>query len=286
MTSSSSLNSAIYQGSVRHRRYHAEKKNTLLREFTYQVFMVYLDLQELDTVFKCSRWWSKKRFNLAWFRRKDYFDGQETPLYEAVAALVEVQTGKRPAGSIRMLTNLRYFGFIINPITCYYCFDETGEKIETIVAEVTNTPWKQRCHYVLAIDEEQQQRGAQHVFFTKEMHVSPFQPVGLDYQWYSHNPNDKLAVHIDVNRRVCDKNLPDHKVLDTTMRLKHRNMTPATMQYFIFRYPCMTLKVFGAIYWQALKLFVEKYRFYSNKTESKWIISRNKKINSCHSPLK
>jgi len=79
-----------------------------------------------------------------------------------------------------MLTNLRYFGFIINPITCYYCFDETGEKIETIVAEVTNTPWKQRCHYVLAIDEEQQQRGAQHVFFTKEMHVSPFQPVHLN----------------------------------------------------------------------------------------------------------
>lgn len=276
------LNSAIYQGSIRHRRFHTEQKNQLLREFNYEVFMVYLDLQELDEVFSQSVWWSKKRFSLAWFRRKDYFDRQETPLYEAVSSLVEEQTGTKPCGAIRMLTNLRYFGFIINPITCYYCYDETGEKVETIVAEVTNTPWKQRCHYVLPIDKQQQSDNTQKLFFSKAMHVSPFQPSDLNYQWYSHSPNDALAIHIDVNQSVVDANESAHKVLDATMNLQRHAMTSASMRRFIWRYPWMTLKVFGAIYWQALKLFFNKYRYYANENQSDFIVSRNKKMNSQH----
>lgn len=267
------LNSAIYQGQVRHRRFDGEQQNRLLREFNYQVFMVYLDLQELDAVFEKSRWWSRDRFSLAWFRRKDFFDRKDTPLYEAVANLVEEQTGLKPKGAIRMLTNLRYFGFIINPITCYYCFDEAGKNVETIVAEVTNTPWKQRCHYVLPIDEQQQLTNRQAVSFSKDMHVSPFQPLNLNYQWFSQSPEKTLAIHIDVEKQA-DKKQQGNKVLDATLNLVRYEMTSANMQRFIWRYPWMTAKVFGAIYWQALRLFVNKYRYFPNKTKSNFTVSR------------
>ena len=265
------LNSAIYQGVVRHRRFDAKNNNKLQREFSYSVFMVYLDLHELDDVFAQSPWWSQSRLNLAYFRRTDYFDRKNTPLYEAVATLVEQQLGAKPKGPIRMLTNLRYFGFIINPITCYYCFDATGEKVETIVAEVTNTPWGQRCHYVLPVDEQQKAslENTQTLAFSKQMHVSPFQPPDLDYRWLSRSPDKKLDLHIDVNQH-------GNKVLDATMNLKHQAMTPASMRYFVWRYPWMTLKVFGAIYWQALKLLLRKSRFYSNETESDFTVSRKK----------
>ena len=280
LMASESLHSAIYQGLVRHRRYANEGKSRLLREFSYQVFMVYLDLHELDTVFSKSRLWSFNKPNLAWFRRKDYLDRKNTPLYDAVADLVEQQTTRRPEGPIRMLTNLRYFGFIINPITCYYCFDKTGKTVETIVAEVTNTPWRQRCHYVLTIDENQQIKHVQQVSFSKKMHVSPFQPLNLSYQWYSYNPADDLAIHIDVNQQQDSTDGLQNKTFDATMNLKRYDMASVSMRRFILRYPYMTLKVFCAIYWQAIKLFCKKTQFYSNKTKQDFTVSRNKSISS------
>lgn len=250
------LDSAIYEGVVRHRRY-----TPIYREFSYNVFMVYLDLQDLDQVFNQSRWWSYKGFNLARFQRKDFLDGRDdTSLYDGVVNLVEQATGRRPCGPIRMLTNLRYFGFIINPISCYYCFDETGEKLETIVAEVTNTPWKQRRHYVLEVNESSNERKQQYTF-AKTMHVSPFQPMNLVYRWSGMTPSKQLLVHIDV----CKEN---DAVFDATMVLQHKPITTATMNSVLLRYPLMTVKVFASIYWQAMKLALNRIPFYSNPKAS------------------
>lgn len=260
------LHNGIYQGLVRHRRFSPKA-----RTFSYKVFMVYLDLQTLDDVFSNSPWWSQKKFSLAWFRRKDYFDGGQKPLYESVRDFVYEQTGQRLSGPIRMLTNLRYFGFIINPITCYYCFDESGKELQTLVAEVTNTPWRQRCLYVLNQDSQGgvKKRKRQVYHFDKAMHVSPFQPMGLDYSLSTRAPRKNLVVHIDVN----DSDSSD-TVLDATLVLKHRVMDRKNMNRFIFRYPWMTLKVAGAIYWQALKLWLNKFHYFSNPDASKkWTVA-------------
>ena len=137
------MHSALYQGWLRHRR-----RAPRAHAFAYPLFMAYLDLAELDRVF-AGRWlWSARRAAPARFAREDHFGDPALPLDEAVRRLVHERTGRRPAGPIRLLTHLRYFGYVFNPVSFFYCY--AGDEVQTIVAEVNNTPWGERCMYVLS----------------------------------------------------------------------------------------------------------------------------------------
>jgi uncharacterized protein len=233
------LHSSLYVGHVRHRRFFPRR-----HEFRYTLFMVYLDLAELDTAFR-GRWlWSARRPALAWFRRRDHFGDPNLPLDTSVRDLVEKQTGRRPHGPIRLLTNLRYFGYCINPISVYYCFTADGAEIDMLVAEVTNTPWGERVGYVLDVAG---QTGKQHTEFQKMMHVSPFMPMDLRYGWHSTTPGPHLAVHLDVFKGQS-------RLLDATLSLRRQPLESRNMAGVLIRFPWMTLKVIAAIYWEALRL--------------------------------
>ncbi|TFG84011.1 MAG: DUF1365 family protein, partial [Chromatiales bacterium] len=130
------MHSALYKGWVRHRR-----RTPAGNSFRYRLFMVYLDLDELPGAFDHNWLWSARRPALAWFRRKDFLGPPALPLDEAVRVRVEEHTGERPAGPIRMLAHLRYFGYCLNPVTFYYCFDAADREVRWIVAEINNTPW-------------------------------------------------------------------------------------------------------------------------------------------------
>lgn len=235
------MQSAIYRGTVRHRRLSPKH-----HEFRYRVFMMFLDLDELDTVFHGSRLWSTGRAAPAWFRRGDYLAGAPA-LADAVRDRVAEAIGRRPDGPVRMLTNLRYFGFIMNPITCYYCYEPDGETLAWVVAEVTNTPWRERHAYVISCSGD----GVHASEFPKAMHVSPFLPMAMTYRWRGNTPGDRLAVHLE--------NLEGgERVFDATLALAREPITPATLRRTILAYPFMTLKVCLAIYWQALKLFIRR----------------------------
>ena len=129
--------SALYEGMVRHRRFLP-----CTHEFSYRLFMLYLDLAELDSLLPESLWWSSSRRAIARFDRRDYFGDADLPLDEAVRRKVAQEAGRRPSGPIRMLTHGRYFGYCFNPVSFYYCFDEADDHVESIVADITNTPWK------------------------------------------------------------------------------------------------------------------------------------------------
>ena len=138
------MNSCIYTGTVRHRRV-----NPVPHAFTYRLFMMYLDLGELPAVFQ-QRWlWSVDRPNVASFRRSDHVGDPGTPLEGSIRALVAERTGQTPDGPIRLLTHCRYFGYVFNPVSFFFCYDGSGEHVEAIVAEITNTPWGERHCYVL-----------------------------------------------------------------------------------------------------------------------------------------
>lgn len=242
------MHSAIYHGWLRHRRFHPVPHN-----FSYQVFMMYLDLSELDSVLTLSPWWSKKNWRPARFERSDYLGDATIPLEQSIRDRIFEATGEVQKGAIRMLTNLRYFGFNINPITSYYCFDE-HEKLITIVTEVTNTPWKERKSYVLKCDPSQR---IQRLSFQKEMHVSPFNSMDMTYQWTSNNPSKVLSLNLETLYE-------DERQVDATMALKRREINADSLAGILLQHPWMTAKVASSIYWQALKLGIKKVPFYNH----------------------
>jgi uncharacterized protein len=207
--------------------------------------MAYLDLAELDEVFR-SRWlWSARRPALAWFRRADYLGSASRPLDDEVRERVWRETGTRPRGPIRLLTHLRMFGHCFNPVSFYYCFDARGERVETVVSEITNTPWKERHAYVLPV-----QGGAMRFRFGKSFHVSPFMPMAQQYDWRFGVPGTRLTVHMENHDERG-------KVFDATLALDRREIGAASLAGALARHPFLTLKVFGAIHWQALLLWAK-----------------------------
>ncbi len=231
------MESAIYVGRVEHRR-----ETPVVHEFRYRLALLYLDLAELDRVFE-GRWlWSVERPNLASFRRRDYWGDPARPLDESIRELVAERTGRRPAGAIRLLTHPRYFGYVLNPLSLYFCFD-AEERVEAIVGDVTNTPWNERHAYVL-----EPEPGAPLRFETpKRFHVSPFMGMEMRYRWAFTVPGERLRVAIASHE---DGKRFFHAALD----LERRPLDGANLARVLATHPFQTAKVSAAIYWQAARL--------------------------------
>jgi uncharacterized protein len=237
------VNSCIYLGTVRHRRHRPQ-----VHEFKYPLFMLLLDLAELDQVF-AGRWlWSARTPNVARFKREDHFGEPAEPLETSVRNLVQRELGRCPEGPVRLLTHLRYFGYCFNPISIFFCYRSDGG-LDALVAEVTNTPWKERRLYV--IDGHADRRGdIVRQRFAKDLHVSPFMPMGLTYDWRCSSPGERLSLHMNVS----DAN---QVILDATLALRRLPLTGSNLALILMRFPWMTVKVIFAIHWQALRLWLK-----------------------------
>ena len=232
--------SCIYEGSVRHRRFEVRG-----HEFRHRLALVYVDLDELPRLLSGRLVVTRPR--LVRFRRRDYLGDGTVPLADAVRELVQRRTGCRPEGPIRMLTHLRWWGHCFNPVSFYYCFDRTGDRLEHVLAEVTNTPWGERHVYVLSADGA---GGAGHAITgssVKQLHVSPFMGMGYRYDWRVTAPARRLEVHIESYRR-------DALAFDATMCLRRRELTRASLARITARYPFATMRVLALIYTHALRL--------------------------------
>ncbi len=239
------MHSAIYTGWLSHRR-----RAPRTHAFRYRLFMVYLDLAELDRVF-AGRWlWSCTRPALARFDRRDHLGDPALPLDESVRRLVAERTGRRPAGPVRLLTHLRYGGYVFNPVSFYYCFAPDGERLEAVVAEVNNTPWGERhCYVVPGPDDAGPVRGLS----DKVLHVSPFHPMALRYHWYFPRPDARLQVHVRLQQEQATE-----PVFDAAMTLRRHAITPGRLAFTLARFPLMTVQVIVAIHWQALRLWLKR----------------------------
>lgn len=244
---STPLASAIYEGSVRHRR-HAPHAHA----FRYRVAMLFLDLAEIDRVLG-RRWlWSSGRRNVVEFRRSDFLGDPARPLDTCVRDTVALATGRAPDGPIRLLTHLRMFGHSFNPVSFYYCYEIDGVTLQAVVAEVTNTPWKQRHAYVLEVAKGMPKGSSWQWRFEKQMHVSPFMAMAHDYAWRFSLPGDRLRVHMDV----LDRGDPQVRTFDATLVLERRALDARGLARVLWRYPLMTTRIVAAIHWQALRLWL------------------------------
>lgn len=247
-----SLNSCVYVGNVRHRRFKPRA-----HDFQYRLFMMYLDLSEIERVFSIHPLWSSRPCSPAQFRRRDHFGDQTVPLEQSVTDLIQRQTGSRPQGPIRLLTHLRYFGYCFNPVSFYFCFDQDDQTVETIVAEVNNTPWGETHCYVLDDQLDQGNASSKRYEFGKSFHVSPFMPMAVQYRWHFTDPGRALTVHMENNSE-------EGKFFDATMVLQRKELTRALLGRLLWRYPFMTGKVIAAIHWNALLLWIKGTPFYTH----------------------
>ena len=229
------MKSCIYEGKVRHRR-----NSPIHHQFDFRTFMLMLDLDELPTVF-ANRWlWSTQRMAFARLRQSDCLKSHAhlDSLRERVGAVLVENGISDELSSVRLLTQIRYLGFEMNPVCFYYCFsnvvperDATGdagdegkvnadgivpcdqpERIVAIIAEVNNTPWGEQHNYVIAAEQafgksKSGQTSVKSRPIAKTFHVSPFLDLNMDYRMAFSFPNQKLGVKIENHlhrSRVAD----------------------------------------------------------------------------------
>lgn len=237
------MKSCIYEGKIRHRRFTPVKN-----VFQYRLYMMYLDLDELPHVFDVHPLWSAQHVNLAYFRRRDHLGSPHVPLEHAVRDLVEQEAGLHLTGPVRLLTQLRYFGYCFNPVSFYYCYDPLENRLEAIVTEVHNTPWLEEHCYVFggAMNAHPSPRWRQYGF-DKTFHVSPFMEMDIRYDWRFQVPGEAIHVHMNLHTGNI-------KRFDATLELKRVPITRRSLTRVLLAYPLMTWKVTAMIYRQALRL--------------------------------
>jgi DUF1365 family protein len=223
---------------------------------------MYLDLDELDKLFERRWFWSTKRPAVARFRRSDHVGDAGQSLAETVRDKVEAELGIRPDGPIRLLTNLAYYGFCFNPVSFYYCFATDGETVEYIVSEVSNTPWGECDTYVLDCRSTTMFDSSWRFRPKKKMHVSPFMPMEIDYDWVLSEPAEKLSVYMSSSKDGL-------RIFSAGMKLQQRPITSWTLASVLLRFPFHTGKVVFAIYWEALRLWVKRCPFYTHPEKDK-----------------
>lgn len=233
------MKSAIYRGKVMHRRYLPK-----FHAFCYSDTMFYLDLEELDSqqgvLAKCS-----KRF-----KALDHFAGKNN-LEESVRDLVLQNVGFRPEGRIGILTHIRQFGYVMNPVSFYYCWSDDELRVEAIVAEVHNTPWGETHCYTFQCFE-----GTANEFrFNKDFHVSPFMDMDQEYVWRFGAPGEGLSVTME---NWEGGNL----IFEAQLSLIHQALTEQSFRRLVWCNPFLTIAVITRIYMQAGKLWLKKIPYF------------------------
>lgn len=246
------MEQCLYTGRVSHNRFYPRS-----HRFAYGIAMVMLDVDGFAgrTATGLPGWLGallplRRRDHL-----KDYPPGVDLPLGKALAGLVWERAGIRldPAGKVFLLTGFGFLWHRFNPVSFYYCLDRSGE-LQCLVAEVTNTPWREQFHYVL---DARDQDGSRELTFScaKEFHVSPFMPMDTRYQWRLSRPEQGAFINIGVERQ-------GRRLFSATLDLEREPLTPRRVIAAMARQPLMSLGVSLRIHWQALRLWLKATPFY------------------------
>lgn len=254
------LHSQWLEGTIRHRR-----KVPVRHEFSYSTGMLALDLHEWHSITRISRLFSLEAFNWLSLRRQDYFRPETNDLLEAVNDQVQQATGWRPNGAVELITHPRYFGYVFNPVSFYFCYNAgdrpaNGAVPRVILAQITNTPWKDRHVYCLETTGTEPTTAGwrtERFGFSKRFHVSPFNPMDQQYQWTFSFRGPELRIHMNVLQG-------ERKHFDATLVVRRTPLDRKELHRSLRQFPLEALKVVGGIYWHALKLKLKGAPFFTH----------------------
>ena len=243
------MDSALYLGNLRHRRWSPKK-----HDFTYPVFMAFLDVDRLPQLMDLCPFTSYQRWNWLSYFESDHFGNPGKTLRERLTADAARNGVKLPHGPIFLLTHLRYFGYVFNPVSFFYFFDLLGN-LRLMLAEVNNT-FGDSHNYWLTPPFERPGTAARRCVTAKRMHVSPFMGMSLQYDWIFTPPAEDLLVHMNVRET-------GPAIFDATLQLHRRPWSPREIRRTAAAYPFMAMRVTAAIHWQALKLWCKGVPVYT-----------------------
>lgn len=239
------IESALYTGRVTHSR-HEPRRHV----FSYRTNMLALNLDQLPSL-RLGPALGVEQPALMTFHRSDYRGDSSRPLKQTILDEVSEKLGTRPTGEVLLLTQVRSFGFVFNPVSFYYCFGEDGS-LSAVLAEITNTPWKERHAYVLPASE-----GIAEGSFDKRFHVSPFFPMEQRYHWRFSAPGQHLTVEMRSEER-------GREVFRARLELNRRSLTRSHLIRAAIAQPLLSLKVPLAIYWESLRLWFKRTPFFEH----------------------
>jgi DUF1365 family protein len=240
--------SALYVGDVRHRRHRPQ-----VNAFRYRTYHVLLDVDELPRLDRDVRGFGHNRRALTGFRDTDHLGPAPLPVRDKLARWLQAQDVTLPAGPVRVLTNLRVFGHVFDPVSWWFCHHADGE-LALVVAEVNNTFGESYCYLLDRL--EHRADGTVRAHSAKRFHVSPFLPVeGLAYRFTFASRPGALMAHMDVFDG-------DGKLFDATQSGTRVPLTSRTLARTLVTHPLMTLRTVALIHLQAVRLLIKRVPFF------------------------
>ncbi len=233
--------SGLYVGQVMHRRMRPRA-----HRLKYRIFMMLLDLDEIDGLAAQSWLFSRNGFNLLGFHDRDFGDRSGTPLRPQIEGhLCDAGLGEATA-SIRLLTMPRVLGYVFNPISVYFCHRADGS-LGAMLYEVSNT-FGERHSYLIPVKGETDGQIRQHC--SKALHVSPFISMDVSYDFRIGPPGEGVTIAIAEHDAAG--------LLLTASFVGRREPfgDVALLRAFV-THPLLTIKVVGGIHWEALRLWIK-----------------------------
>jgi DUF1365 family protein len=221
--------------------------------------MVLVDVDRVAEQMRVSPFTSLNRFNWATFDDRDHLGDPARPLRERLKSDAAAHGITLPAGPIYLLTHLRYLGYNFNPISFYFCYDDSG-RLDAVLAEVRNTFGEMRSYWTPPAPARET-TAARRWRASKTMHVSPFMTMAVDYEFSVTPPGSSLVAHMTTTDRHDEARIPD---FDATLTLARRPWTAGALHRVLLRHPWMTAKVITSIHWEAVRLWWKGVPFHSH----------------------
>ena len=240
--------SAIYVGEVSHERTRPRR-----HRLRYRVFMLLLDLDELQALDQRLKRFSLGRFNLLSFHERDHGVAEGQSLKQSILAKLAAQGIELPHARISLLCMPRVLGHGFNPLSVYFCHDGDG-RLAAIVHAVRNT-FGQSHDYVLPV------RGGRGGWVRqasdKIFHVSPFLPMDLRYVFEIAPPGEAVHVGIDV---FYEEGLK----LAASFDGRRVELTDKALGRALMGHPLQVVGVLVGIHWEALKMALKGFGLFGS----------------------
>ena len=240
------LNSCLYECRLGHHRLKPKP-----HRFGFRLFMFYLDLDELPRLDRRLRLFKRNRAGVFSFFDADHLREGQGDVRKNLSVYLKKSNIELGGGKVFLLTHARMLGYVFNPVSFYFCFDERGEPL-CAVPEVNNTFGEMKP---FLLDRTSRSAGGFHKRVPKLFYVSPFMSLDVQFGFHLTIPSESVSIQIEDFEG-------GEKIFYASLQGVRRPLTDAKLAWFALKYPCLTLRIILAIHWHALRLALKRVTFH------------------------